>query len=101
MIAADLQVTQVCQVEDGVPGDLAKDGVLPVQLLCCIQGDEELAAVAVWDNRITRGLTSTCQQPSAEHNAPGLSTVFLRGNVVNVVTVLNTLEQVNAEEVQL
>lgn len=60
-----LQITQVCQVEDSLSCDLAKDGVLPVQLLCCIQGDEELAAVAVRDNCISSRLTSTGQQPSA------------------------------------
>lgn len=62
-----LQLVQVCQVKDGVPGNLAEDGVLAVQLLGGIQGDEELASVAVGHNSVPCRLSSTCQQASAPY----------------------------------
>lgn len=60
--APHLKLIEICEVEDGVPSDLAKDGVLAIQLLCRVQCDEELAAVAVWHNCLTTRLTSTCKQ---------------------------------------
>lgn len=57
-----LKLIEVSQVEDGVACDLAKDGVLAIELLGLIQGDEELAAVAVWDHCLAICLSSTCKQ---------------------------------------
>lgn len=62
-----LKVVEVCQVEDGVSCDFAENGVLAVQLLCGVQGDEELALVAVWQHSISACFSSTSQQASAQH----------------------------------
>ena len=36
-IELHLQLVQVCQIEDGISSDLAKDGMLAVKLLCGVQ----------------------------------------------------------------
>ena len=66
-----LQVVEVCQVEDGVSRDFTEDGVLAVKLLRGVQGDEELALIAVLHHSIAASLSSTSQQTSAQHTHLG------------------------------
>lgn len=43
-----LQIVEVHGIVNGFPSDLAKDGVLAVQVVASIQRYKELAAVGVW-----------------------------------------------------
>ncbi len=60
---AHLQVIEVHAIVDGLPGDLPKDGVLAVQVVAAVQGDEELAAVGVGRSCIR----ARHQPPAAQH----------------------------------
>ena len=77
-----LQVVEVCQVEDGVSCDLAEDGVLAVKLLRGVQGDEELALVAVRHDSVSSGFSSTSQQASAQHTCCGK--MFRRQKILTI-----------------
>lgn len=59
---AHWEVSHAQQVVDGVANHLAEDGVLLVQPICLVKGDEELGAIAVGTV-----LVGTRQQASERH----------------------------------
>ena len=57
----DLLIVEAHGVVDGLPSDLPKDGVLPIQVITAVQCDEELAVVGVGGI-----LVGACYKPPAD-----------------------------------